>query len=253
MPRHARLVLPHYSHHIIQRDQNRQVVFAHNDDYAYYLDTLKEWKTHYGVKVYAFCLMTNHVHLLLDPGDSPASLAQLMKRVAARQTRYVNRLEERTGTLWESRYKSSPVETERYLLACARYIELNPVRANTVACPEDYEWSSYRDKVGDRRHAWLDVDPSYQELGHSATERASRYQAFVMGSIPVTEWALIRQAIQRGQLTGSDRFIDEVAAKIGRRIDRRGQGRPQKPSLPDDPSSLLLRDGSIRWSEGCEK
>ncbi|WP_089936280.1 transposase [Candidatus Entotheonella palauensis] len=236
MPRHARLVLPHYPHHIIQRGHNRQVVFAHDEDYAYYLDTLKVWKTHYGVKVFAFCLMTNHVHLLLDPGASPPALAQLMKQVAARQTRYVNRLEGRTGTLWESRYKSSPVETERYLLACARYIELNPVRANMVARSEDYEWSSYRDKIGDGCRAWLDVDPCYQELGRSATERASRYQAFVMESIPETEWTLIRHAIQRGQLTGSDRFIDEVAAKIGRRIDRRGQGRPKKLPPPEASS-----------------
>lgn len=86
-------------------------------------------------------------------------LLQLMKRVAARQTRYVNRLKGRTDTLWEIRYKSSPVETERYLLACARYIELNPVRANMVARPEAYEWSSYRDKLGEHRHPWLDVDP----------------------------------------------------------------------------------------------
>jgi putative transposase len=103
MPRHARLVLPHTPHHSMQRGHNRQVVFAREDDYAYSVETLQTWKTQYGVKVYAFCLMTNHVHVLLDPGETPASLARLMKRVAARQTRYVNRLEGRTGTLWESR------------------------------------------------------------------------------------------------------------------------------------------------------
>src|SRR5881296_2637448 len=168
MPRQARLVLPHYPHHIIQRGHNRQVVFARDDDYAYYLDTLQAWKTHYGVKVYAFCLMTNHVHLLLEPGEAPGVLTQLMKRVAARQTRYVNRLEGRTGTLWDSRYKSSPVETESYLLACARYIELNPVRAKLVARPEDYPWSSFRDKIGVCHTSWLDLDPCYQGLEHSA-------------------------------------------------------------------------------------
>ena len=234
MPRPARLILPHHPHHIIQRGHNRQELFARDADYAHYLDTLKTWKAHYGVQVYAFCHMTNHVHLLMQPGESTAALAQLMKRVAARQTRYVNRLKGRTGTLWESRYKSSPVGTDRYLLACARYIELNPVRANMVAHPEDYKWSSYRDKLGDHRHPWLDVDPCYRKLGQGAEERARRYQAFVMDAIAETEWTLIRQAVQRGQLTGSTRFIEEVAVKTGQRIDLRGPGRPRKQRAIDE-------------------
>ncbi len=231
MPRQARLVLPHSPHHIIQRGHNRQVVFACDDDYAYYLDTLQTWKTYYGVKVYAFCLMTNHVHLLLEPHEAPDALAHLMKRVAARQTRYVNRVEGRTGTLWESRYRSSPVETEPYLLACARYIELNPVRAKMGARPEDYPWSSFRDKISPSHTPWLDLDACYQGLGHSAQQRARRYQAFVMEAIPEEEWTLIRQAIQRGQLTGTGRFIEEVAVKIGKRVALRGRGRPKKKDV----------------------
>jgi putative transposase len=207
---------------------NRQVVFAGDDDYAFYLDSLQTWKTQFGVKVYAFCLMTNHVHLLLEPGETPGALAHLMKRVAARQTRYVNRLEGRRGTLWEGRYKSSPVESGRYLLACCRYIELNPVRARMVARPEDYPWSSFQDKVGLRHTAWLDVDPCYQGLGGTSKERAHRYQAFVMDAGSEAERTLIRQAVQRGQLTGSARFLDEVAAKIVKRIAARGPGRPKK-------------------------
>jgi putative transposase len=122
-----------------------------------------------------------------EPGETPEALAQLMKRVAARQTRYVNRLEGRTGTLWEGRYKSSPVESERYVLACCRYIELNPVRAGMVARPEDYPWSSCRDKVGLRHTAWLDVDPCYQGLGGTPKERARRYHALVMDEVSEAE------------------------------------------------------------------
>ena len=228
MPRHARLVVPHYPHHIIQRGHDRQVIFAHQDDYDYYLNNLREWKTHYHIKVYAYCLMTNHVHLLLEPGDEAGTLAQFMKRVAARQTRYVNRLEGRSGTLWESRYKSSPVDTESYLLACARYIELNPVRALMVAQPQDYPWSSLQHKIGMRDDPWLDSDPVYRSLGRTARQRARRYHDFVTAAIPHDEWRLIRDAIQRGQLTGSDRFIEAIAAKMGKRIERRGQGRPRK-------------------------
>ena len=231
MPRHARLVVPHYPHHIIQRGHNRQALFAQADDYHYYLSNLQAWKTHYQIKIFAYCLMTNHVHLLLQPGDDPGALGQFMKRVAARQTRYVNRLEGRSGTLWESRYKSSPVETEAYLLACIRYIELNPVRAQMVAQPEEHPWSSCAHHVGLREDAWLDIDPVYLRLGQTARERASRYRDFVRAAIAEGEWQLIRDAIQRGQLTGSERFVDEIAQKVGRRIERRGQGRPKKEPL----------------------
>ena len=103
MPRHAHLVLPHYPPHIMQRGHNRQAVFAQDADSLYDLATLQTWQTHDGVQVYALCLMTNHVHLLLQPADAPGALAHLMKRGAARQTRYVNRLERRTEPMWESR------------------------------------------------------------------------------------------------------------------------------------------------------
>ncbi|SEK72672.1 putative transposase [Atopomonas hussainii] len=153
MPRMGRIVLPNYPHHVVQRGHNRQVVFAAPEDFQRYLDDLRELKEVFAVKVYAYCLMTNHVHLLLAPDDSAAGLGQLMKALAARATRYRNRLKGRSGTLWESRYKSSIVQTDAYLLACARYIELNPVRARMVAEPADYLWSSYRDRMcgkGDR-------------------------------------------------------------------------------------------------------
>ena len=142
MPRMARLVLPNYPHHVVQRGHNKQVVFADASDFEHYLTNLRELKRSLAVKVYAFCLMTNHVHLLLDPGDDPMALAKLMKVLAARTTRYRNRLEGRTGTLWESRYRSSIVQNDTYLLACTRYIELNPIRAKMVAHPASQPWSS---------------------------------------------------------------------------------------------------------------
>ena len=148
MPRQARFVLPHFPHHIIQRGHNRQAVFNRDDDYGYYLDTLKEWKARLGCKVYAYCLMTNHVHLVIDPGANPEHLGLLMKRLAGRQTRYVNVMEKRSGSLWEGRYKSSLVQADAYLQACCRYVELNPVRAGLVDDPAKYRWSSCAAKVG---------------------------------------------------------------------------------------------------------
>ena len=226
MPRMGRIVLPNYPHHVVQRGHNRQVVFAADEDYQRYLADLRELKDAFGVKVYAYCLMTNHVHLLLAPGESTTGLSQLMKTLAARATRYRNRLEGRSGTLWESRYKSSVVQTDTYLLACSRYIELNPVRARMCAEPGDYPWSSYRGCIGENAPAnWLDTDPCFLALG---AERRERYAAFVKQAVPEDETRLIRDALQCRQLTGNYRFVDEIERIAGVRIDRRGQGGPRK-------------------------
>lgn len=102
----ARVVLAYYPHHVVQRGHNRQVIFAEPADYRRYLDTLRVYKQEYGIELYAYCLMTNHVHLLLAPSE-PGALGRLMKRLAGRHTRRHNRLEGRRGTLWEGRYKSA--------------------------------------------------------------------------------------------------------------------------------------------------
>jgi len=155
----GRLVLANYPHHVAQRGHNRQAVFAADEDYQRYLADLHELKDAFGDKVYAYCLMTNHVHLLLAPGEAIAGLGQLMKALAARATRYRNRLEGRSGTLWENRYKSSVVQTYAYLLACSRYIELNPVRARMAAEPSDYRWSSYNSRIDAvvRQDGWIPI------------------------------------------------------------------------------------------------
>jgi len=132
----------------VQRGHNRNAVFVEDADYQYYLDNLIEWKKELGVKVYSYCLMTNHIHLIVDPGRYPTNVGELMKRLAARQTRYVNKLEGRTGSLWDSRYKISPIETEAYLLQCCRYVELNPLKAKMVIKAERYTWSCYPSKLG---------------------------------------------------------------------------------------------------------
>ncbi|MBF0276199.1 MAG: transposase [SAR324 cluster bacterium] len=228
MPRQARIVIPNLPHHVIQRGHNKQVIFKQSVDFETYLANLQEGKKKFGIKVYAYCLMSNHVHLLLEPGENIEELGKLMKQIAGRQTRYVNRGAGRTGTLWESRYKSSPVDSESYLLACSRYIELNPIRAGMVSSPVEYPWSSYPDKIGLRSEKWLDLDPIYKRLGSTAKERQRQYADFVEQSVPTEELQRIRNAVQRGQLTGPARFVDEVEKKLKKRIESRGPGRPKK-------------------------
>ncbi len=228
MPRQARIILENYPHHIIQRGHNRQAVFSSERDYLYYLENLEEWKTELGCKVYAYCLMSNHVHLVIDPGLRAENLGLLIKRVAGRQTRYVNKLKKRSGSLWEGRYKSSPIDAEDYLLACCRYVELNPLRAGMVDDPAKYPWSSCPVKVGLKRQVWLDLDPFYLNLGNSDEERAEKYKNWLQGTVPEPEIKLIRDATQRGQLTAGSNFVREISQRIGRSVETCGPGRPKK-------------------------
>lgn len=228
MPRKARIILPNCPHHIIQRGHNRQTVFAADEDYKYYLDTLKEWKKELNCKVHAYCLMTNHIHLIVDPGENPENIGLLMKRLAGRQTRYVNALENRSGSLWEGRYKSSIIDSNHYLLACCRYIECNPLRAGMVESVWEYKWSSSAAKVGLKKESWLDFDDFYLGLDDNEEKRIEKYKAWMRESASDEELKLIRNAVQRGQLTGGNMFVNEISKKLGMRIEMRGQGRPRK-------------------------
>ena len=226
--RYPRLFLTGYPHHIVQRGHDRKPVFIEDGDYQRYLDNLRELKALLDIRVYGFCLMTNHVHLLLEPRGDGSTLSSLMKRLAARQTRYVNRLERRTGTLWEGRFKCSVVDEEGYLLACQRYIDLNPVRAALVAEPGAYRWSSYRALTGRDHLPWLDEHSALQALVSGTHDWRAGYARFVAAATTDRELARIRDAIQRNQLTGDTRFTQAIEARFGRRVEFRGPGRPKK-------------------------
>ncbi|MCH2160071.1 MAG: transposase [Oleiphilaceae bacterium] len=228
--------MPNCPHHVVQRGHDKKAVFVCDEDYAHYLNTLEKAKKEFDVAVYSFCLMTNHVHLILAPKNRPECLSALMKKVSSKQTRYTNKLEGRSGTLWESRFKSSPIETDTYLLQCSRYVELNPVKARMVSEPEDWAWSSYGVKVGlkagEHIRTWLDADQTYLGLSPNKKERHRRYRAFVKSAVPEQERIKISQALERSQLTGSGKFVDEIERRMGLRVEERGPGRPKNRSVP---------------------
>lgn len=230
MPRRARILVLECPHHIVQRGHNRQAVFIAHRDYQFYLENLREWKERLGVRLYAWCLMTNHVHLLVEPTQAPETLSELMKRLAGRQAAYTNKQEGRSGSLWEGRFKASPVQRDSYLLSCIRYIERNPVAANMVNLPEEYRWSSYRERSGRERRNLLDYDICYQELGINVEQRRENYRRYLLGAISPKERLLIQSGVRRNQLTGNDRFVGEVERCMGLRLENRGQGRPRKAS-----------------------
>jgi len=227
MPRKARVLVPYCPHHIVQRGHNRKAVFVADEDYCFYLNNLQEWKTKLGIKLYAWCLMTNHIHLIVEPAEDERSVSELMKRLAGRQTAYVNKQERRTGSLWESRFKASPIQRDNYLLACCRYVEMNPVRANMVTGPSLYKWSSYSERVGLAKPLMLDIDPCYLSLAVDDNDRIERYKTYLNQGVSNKELNLFRSAWLRNQLTGNDRFIDEIEIRVGYRIENRGRGKPK--------------------------
>ncbi|MEO6665971.1 MAG: transposase [Nitrospiria bacterium] len=171
--------------------------------------------------------MTNHVHLVLAPTASE-QLSLLMQSVGRRYVRYVNETYHRTGTLWEGRFKSAVVSDDTYLLACGRYIELNPVRAALADRPEAYPWSSYHARALGTPNLLVDEDPAYTALGETAAQRRGAYRAWVAAAVPQDEWASIRTATQKGLLIGPLGFQWAMETVAGRRLVGKLRGRPRK-------------------------
>ena len=230
MPRRARLRLAGLPLHIIQRGNNRTACFFGDEDYLLYLRHLEELSCKFRCAIHAYALMTNHVHLLLTPVQAE-SASLLMKHLGQRYVQYVNRTYRRSGTMWEGRFRSSIVEDEGYLLRCHRYIELNPVRAGMVTHPRDYRWSSYRSNGEGRLLPLLTPHENYLALGSTKGERLAAYRALFRGELSSEEVTEIRSATNGGFVLGGDRFKAEVAAMLGRRVDRGRSGRPKNGGL----------------------
>jgi putative transposase len=227
MPRLPRLNLPNIPQHIVQRGNNRQPIFFHEDDYCTYLEYLREALLKSNCKLYAFVQMTNHVHLLAL-GETPGGISSLMQSVGRRYVRYINRTYRRSGTLFEGRFKSSLVDSERYLLTCMRYIELNPVRAGMVDNPGDYRWSSYRHHVGESDMAWLSEPQEYRHLATSSEACALAYRKLFEQPLVTYDIEAIRTHLNKDCALGSSKFQDEIEAALGRRAKIAPQGRPKK-------------------------
>lgn len=227
MARQPRLSLPSYPHHVIQRGNNRQPIFLAAKDYAVFLECLREAKRKCHARLYAYVLMTNHVHLLAEP-EHEGDLRRFMQSVGRRYVRYINDTYERTGTLWEGRFKGAIVNRDEYLIMCSRHIELNPVRAGIVRHPREYRWSSYHGRAMGRPDPLLDEDPWYVTLGDSPQARAEVYAKWRETSVSDNEWDRIRKATQQGRVVESDVFQEETGGRVGRRLVGETRGRPKE-------------------------
>lgn len=217
MARMPRITCPGLPHHIVQRGNNRSAIFFDDSDYHAYLRWLGESMEKYDCRLHAYVLMTNHVHLLLTP-QSESSISQTLQSLGRRYVRYINGTYGRTGTLWEGRYKSSVVQSEQYLLACYRYIELNPVRAGMVTHPAEYPWSSYAHNGLGERDKYIAEHSEYLRLGDGGGERCDAYRGLFVGRLDDIQLQTIRDSTNRNQVMGNERFQEEIAAQLNRRV-----------------------------------
>lgn len=218
MARYPRIDVVGVPQHIVVRGVDRQPCFFGDTDREAYLSFLIDAMARYDVALHAYVLMSNHVHLLATPA-ALGMISATMKLSSMRYVRHINDLYGRTGTLFEGRFRSSLVQTDRYFLACMRYIELNPVRAGMVRDAADHHWSSYRQHAGLENVPWLSLHDEYRRLARSAAERQRIWRDFVGSEVASSELATVRLHLNKNRVLGDTRFQSQVAAMVGRRVD----------------------------------
>ena len=215
MPRPPRCVLPGHTLHVIQRGNNRGPCFVDDEDRERYLAALLQASERARCAVHAYALMSNHTHLLVTAADAFAP-ARMMQSLGRKYVRYFNDRHGRTGTLWEGRYRSGLIDSERYFLQCSRYIEMNPVRAGIVNEAGAYRWSSFRSNAQGKFDALVRRHPVYLALGRGAAARRDAYRALFDTPLEWTLLDAIRRATNRGVVLGADERSSGPPPKLDR-------------------------------------
>lgn len=223
MPRPPRAVLPGHVLHVLQRGNNRIRCFVDDRDRLRFLAVLQYVSERAGCAIHAYVLMTNHTHLLVSAREA-RSPARMMQALGRRYVRYFNDRHGRTGTLWEGRYRSTLIDSERYFLQCSRYIEMNPVRAGLVSSAGDYLWSSFRSNAEGQPDPLLRQHPVYLALGQAVETRRDVYRALFSSPLESRELDVIRRATNHGLVLGFDDRRAELERRLRRRLARSRHG-----------------------------
>lgn len=229
MPRQPRLELPGSPLHITQRGVNRCAIFVDDDDRRHFYRLLHEATAENGIAVHAYVFMGNHIHLLATPPAREA-LSRAMRNFGQCYVQAFNKRHGRCGTLWQGRFKSCLVDTERYLMTVYRYIELNPVRAAMVAAPEQYRWSSVHANLGLQVDQLVTPHATFLQLDHDPHGRAQAYRTWLHEGVGEDELLTTRAHLQQERALGDRKFQVMVERALGRPVHLRGRGRPKQPA-----------------------
>lgn len=216
MTRLPRIVLPGQPQLILQNGHRAQTIFRGDDDYRFYLETLREAAQRYGGEVHAYALMPDHVHLLLTP-HAEDSIARILQQVGRSFARYLNSVYLRSGSLWDGRYKAAIIDSEHYLLACYRYIELDPVRTLWVDCADDYPWSSYCAHALGAPDSLIRDHVLYQALGPTREARVGAYRALFNARLDEQCMRAIQEAMLSGWMLGNEEFKAQLLTALEQR------------------------------------
>ncbi len=230
MPRKPRFYLAGVAVHVVQRGHSREPVFYEESDYQAYLYWLLEALERYECNLHAYVLMTNHIHLLVTPRKDDG-ISRMMQYVGRYYVPFINSKYGTSGSIWEGRYKSSLVHEDEYLLACMRYIELNPVRAQMVKHPRNYRWSSYRANAEGKSDELLTPHTLFSQLGRTTAARKDAYRELFKTQIDDEVLSDIRASWQTGTPLGNDRFKERVERKLQCKVGQPRRGRPSKRAL----------------------
>lgn len=226
MARKARTIIPGQAMHVMVRGNNRETLFFNDVDRRIYLDWLREAAKQFASAVHAFALMPNHVHLLTTPQHAD-SLAKTMQSLGRRYAQYFNQQHQRSGTIWEGRYRSSLIDPD-YFLRCQRYIELNPVRAGFESNPQDSSWTSFACHIGGNAEPWLIDHQHFWKLGNTPFERQMTWANFVKEGAPQWEDRQITEALARSKPWVSDHYAKKLFKDNPDEVLIRHRGRPKK-------------------------
>ena len=227
MARLPRLSVPGYPHHSIQRGNNRQAVFLSDADRQVFLGLLRDSATRHAVAVHGYVLMENHFHLLVTP-SLPDSLARFMQALGRGYVRYFNDIHDRTGTLWEGRYRAAVLQAETFLLPCMALLDLNPVRAGLVAQAQDYLWSSHGHYAGLRVDKCLTPHPIVWGLGNTPFARETRYRDLVLQGLSAQQQSALIDSALAGWALGDRDFVGRLQQVTPRRLSKATPGRPRR-------------------------
>jgi putative transposase len=225
MARLPRLTLAGYPHHVVQRGNNRQSICLDTADFQTLNSLLYEHARKFNVSIHAYVLMGNHFHLLATPPTDDA-LSKMMQSVGRSYVRYFNDRTQRTGTLWEGRYKSTVIEADSHLLTCMVYMDLNPVRAGLAAYARDYPWSSHGHYCGLHADKLITPHALVWNLGNTPFAREAAYSQLVHNGISQDQQMEFTEAVLLGWVLGGGEFISELQKKTPRRLSKKSPGRP---------------------------